>query len=315
MKIHEYPLKVGINHTKEFEKKQLASFAVNCGIKCGHDCLYCSSGALLRTHPAFKTCGETPFGHGYAIVDPTTPDRVAKDAKRMRKRGLIQLCTITDAWAPEAKKHEIGRRCLETILAEPGWQVRILTKNASIIDDFDLIEKHRDRVLVGLSITATPDNDEIINIVEPNASSIRDRMRAMTEAAAMGLRTYAMFCPLLPGIANSPEQIDQLIEFATECKVEEIFVEPVNARGKGLIDCQTALELWGYEIQAKAIENIRKQANWSKYVRKLIHNVQQSIYRYSDINKLRFLLYSSRLLSEDIDTIRQDDQGVIWLGK
>ena len=82
MRIHHYPLKIGISRTPEFEKKGLASFAVNCGLKCGHDCLYCSTGAMLRCHKAFKELGENPFGFGYAIVDPTTPQRIAKDVKR-----------------------------------------------------------------------------------------------------------------------------------------------------------------------------------------------------------------------------------------
>ena len=44
-----------------------------------------------------------------------------------------------------------------------------------------------------------------------------------------------MLCPLLPGIANSRDQIDELVEFLLkECGVEEVFCEPVNGRGKGL---------------------------------------------------------------------------------
>ena len=84
-------LRTGITRSREFERKHLACFAANCGLKCGHGCLYCSSGAVLRTHPAFRQLGENPFGHGYCIVDPTTPERVARDAARIRKRGLIQL--------------------------------------------------------------------------------------------------------------------------------------------------------------------------------------------------------------------------------
>ena len=101
MRIHNYALKSGISRTHEFERKKLASYAVNCGIKCGHNCLYCSSGTMLRMHPGFKKYGENPFRFGYAIVDPTAPDRVAQDARRIKKRGLIQLCTITDIYAPE----------------------------------------------------------------------------------------------------------------------------------------------------------------------------------------------------------------------
>jgi DNA repair photolyase len=176
MRIHLTTLKTGISRTPEFEKKRLASFAVNIGTKCGHDCLYCSTGALLRMHKSFKEAGENPFGHGFAIVDPSTPDRVAKDALRIRQRGMVQLCTVVDAWAPEAQEHTLGRRCLSAILSQPGWTVRVLTKNAAVMKDFDLVHQHRDRVLIGLSITATPDKSGVLSVLEPNASPIREQI-------------------------------------------------------------------------------------------------------------------------------------------
>ena len=186
-RVRDHRLKTGITRTREFERKGIACFAANVGLKRGHDCLYCSSGAVLRTHPAFRELGENPFHHGYSIVDPSTPERVARDAARARERGLIQLCTLTDAWAPEAKQHNLGRRCLEAILSQPGWSVRILTKNAAVVDDFDLIEQQRDRVLVGLSLTATPENSAVNKVLEPNASDIEERMLAMVEAPWDGL--------------------------------------------------------------------------------------------------------------------------------
>jgi DNA repair photolyase len=266
-------------------------------------------------HDGFKESGENPFANGYAIVDPTMPERVARDARKIRQRGMVQLCTVVDAWAPEAREHQIGRRCLEAILAEPGWSVRILTKNAAVQEDFDLIERHRDRVLVGLSLTATPDQARATAALEPNASTIEERMLAMTEAAARGLRTYGMFCPLLPGVADSPEQIDRLVRFAVDCRVEEIFVEAVNPRGPGLHLCQEALENAGLPSEAAAVAAIRKREQWSRYVADLIANVQRSVRRHFDLAKLRFLLYPSRLLPEHIEQIQKDDAGVIWLGK
>ena len=35
MKVYNHYLKNGISRTKEFEKKRLAEFAVNIGLKCG----------------------------------------------------------------------------------------------------------------------------------------------------------------------------------------------------------------------------------------------------------------------------------------
>jgi hypothetical protein len=37
--------------------------------------------------------------------------------------------------------------------------------------------------------------------------------------------------------------------------------------------------------------------------------------QHSDITKLRFLLYPSRLLPEHVEAIKQDDAGIIWLRK
>jgi DNA repair photolyase len=314
-RIHKYALQGGITRTPEFEKKRLASFAVNVGTKCGHDCRYCSTGAMLRMHRSFREHGEDPFGFGYSIVDPTTPDRLARDARRIRRRGMVQLCTVVDAWSPEAQTHSLGRRCLEAILAEPGWTVRILTKNAAVERDFDLIENHRDRVLVGLSITALRAKEGAIGVLEPNASAILERMDSLAKAARRGLRTYAMFCPLLPGISDSPDQVDELVRFAVSAKAEEVFVEPVNPRGPGLRLCQEALAAAGYGTEAEAIAGIRKQEAWSCYVLGLLRCAQESVRRHSDIAKLRFLLYPGRLLPEHVEQIRHDAAGVIWLEK
>jgi DNA repair photolyase len=184
-----------------------------------------------------------------------------------------------------------------------------------VANDFDLIERHRDKVLVGLSITGTPDQEEVLRVIEPHASPIRERMATLHEAHARGLRTYGMLCPILPGIADGPEQIDELVRFACECGVEEIFAEAVNPRGRGLILTQKALAEHGYHQQAEAIGAVRNRVRWSRYVVDLIQHLQCSVRRFHDISKLRFLLYPNGLAAEDLAKVREDDAGVVWLDK
>jgi hypothetical protein len=145
------------------------------------------------------------------------------------------------------------------------------------------------------------------------ASSIKRRMEVLREAHERGLRTYGMLCPILPGVADSFDQIEELIHFAIECNVEEIFIEPVNPRGRGLKLTQEALANSGYSDEATAIETIRKRNAWSRYVARMVSNVQKSIHKQYDINRLRFLLYPSRLLEEHVTQIKKDDAGVVWL--
>jgi DNA repair photolyase len=313
MKTYTYRMKTGIVRTREFERKGLATHGVNVGLKCGHECTYCSTSTMVRAHNAFKQLGVSAFDTDYTIVDPDTPIRVAHDAKHIKSRGTIQLCTISDAWSPEALEYDLGRKCLEAILSEPDWTIRILTKNAAVEKHFDIISTYRDRILLGLSVTATPDKANIISVTEPYASPIPERLKVLRRAKAEGLRTYAMLCPLLPGIADSPDQIEELVKIATDFGAEEIFAEAVNPRGRGLILTQQALEKAGYGDEAKAVEIIRSQANWSQYVAKLIRNLQQSVRMHSDIKKLRFLLYPKGLEACDLEAVKQDDAGVVWL--
>jgi DNA repair photolyase len=270
---------------------------------------------MLRMHPSFKAVGENPFESGYAIVDPDTPERVARDAAAIRGRGLIQLCTTVDAWSPEAQEHDLGRRCLEAVLSQPGWTVRILTKNAAVRNAFDLIERHRDRVLVGLSLTATEDKSRITAVTEPCASPMSERMQTLEEAHRRGLRTYGMLCPLLPGVSDGPAEVDRLVNFVLDCGAEEVFVEPVNGRGPSLPDTEEGLRAAGFRDEADALAAVRHSVGWSAYTTRLLRSVQDTLKKRHSLHKLRFLLYPARLTQGDTIWIRSHPEGVKWLGK
>ena len=96
MKEYQWNFKGGITRTTTFEEKGLAQFAANCGIKCDHSCTYCSTGTMVRMHKVFKQLGLNPFENNYAIIDTDTPTRIAHDARCKRKRGMVQLCSITE---------------------------------------------------------------------------------------------------------------------------------------------------------------------------------------------------------------------------
>ena len=191
--------------------------------------------------------------------------------------------------------------------------MRILTKNAAVADDFDLIKKHRDRVLVGLSLTGTPDKDHVLAVVEPHASPVSERMAALKKAHKLGLRTYGMLCPLLPGIADAPAQIDQLVRFVKDCGAEEVFSEAINARGNSLTLTEQVLRDAGFLAEADSISAIRKRTVWSQYVVALFQNIQQSMRKHMTTEKLRFLLYPKGLAEKDRRAIKKDDAGVVWL--
>lgn len=313
--VYECDMGVGISSTPAFEEKGLATHAINTGTKCNNDCYYCFVASLpVRMHKSFKQHGLVPSEFGYAIIDPDKPEKVARDARKFKGKGVIQLCTYTDAWSPAAREYGMGRNLLKAVLENNSeLSVRILTKNHQVEDDFDLIEQYRDRVQVGLSLTATRSKSKIMEAVETNASTNIERMRVLKKAHKMGIRTFGMLCPLLPSIADSRQDIDELVKFCEEIGCEEIFSETLNSRAKGLELTRDALSQGRYYEEAQAIQTITKRSDWSKYALELIKNVQSSVREHSDINKLKFLLYPKGLVAEHREQIENDDAGIKWL--
>ena len=154
-----------------------------------------------------------------------------------------------------------------------------------------------------------------MSVLEPNASTISERMAALVEANRRGLRTYAMLCPLMPGISNSPADIDELVQFSVSHGAEEIFAEPVNGRGSGLIHVENALRVMSRIVEADAINEIRHHAAWSDYAIQLLKAVRGSVRRNASVKMLRYLLYTSSLSIEHQEWVASHPEGVRLLGK
>jgi DNA repair photolyase len=219
-----------------------------------------------------------------------------------------------DFWCDAAKMHDLGRRSLEAILSHEDWSVQILTKNAAIEKDFDILKKNSRRVRIGLNITAPASKTAVMSVVEPNASANPERMTTLWKAHKLGLSTYVMVGPLLPRIGDSEACIDELVGTAAECGVDVILAKPLNARGLALRRTQKALAKAGYAQEAAAIESIKTRKGWSRYAAEMACNFQRSCLKLYQTGCLRFFLRQSRLVEDDISRLEMNDHGIEWIG-
>jgi len=315
MKVYRYERKVGITPTPEFAKKGLATHALNVGLKCSHGCRYCSSPSLLRTHSVFKELGRTAFEDGYCIVDSNTPERIRRQAGKLSAYDTVMLSTLTDPWAPEAEAYDLGRRCLAVLLKGSPCRVRVLTKNAAVRKTFDLMARHPGRVTVGLSMSAPRDRAQVVQIIEPSASPISERLDALIEAHEMGISTYGMLCPCLPGLADAPETIEAMFAAVLAAGAEDIWVEPVNPRGPGLKRCEEALSEAGLHDEAAAFRRIRCADGWNAYAVRVARAAQRVAECCGVLDRLHVLLYEKQFDREAAEGLRKDGRGLVWLGK
>ncbi len=315
LNVYQHKLVGGISATPEFERKGLATHAVNVGLGCGHQCSYCSSPSLRCRLPAYGELQINPYGSGFAVIDPKSADRISKDKPKLTADNTVMLSTCDDAWSPEARKYGVGRKCMEVLLKETTARVRVLTKSSEVKDDLDVAKGSEGRVMVGLSTGIPCSREDVAKAVEPNASSIKDRLQALKQAKDQGFGTYAMLCPCLPLVADTEAALTVMFKSVNDCGVSDIWLEPVNARGMALKNTAMALRLAGLKAEADAVDAIRKEEVWSKYAAALAETAVKVAEAMGLADKLHILLYADKITDPDRERVKALGDTVILLGK
>jgi DNA repair photolyase len=94
-------------------------------------------------------------------------------------------------------RYRLTRDCLSVIgHASRVWPRLVLTRSKLVMQDAELLAS-QPATWVGASIPTV--DDETRRHFEPRAASIAERLDALTRLRAMGVKTFAVVQPLLPG--------------------------------------------------------------------------------------------------------------------
>ncbi|KAB2814436.1 PA0069 family radical SAM protein [Phaeocystidibacter luteus] len=119
------------------------------------------------------------------------------------KGDAIMLSGNTDCYQPIERKLELTRQLLEV-----AWEYRqpigIITKNALILRDLDILKKMAEHDLVRVAFSVTTEDASLQRKLEPRASAPYKRLAAIKKLSEEGIPTMAMIAPMIPGL-NSHE--------------------------------------------------------------------------------------------------------------
>jgi DNA repair photolyase len=175
------------------------NFSLNPYRGCLHGCSYCYA------RPSHEYLGLS------AGIDFETRIFFKADAPRLFREFLarpqwkpewIALSGITDCYQPLEREMKITRGCLE-VAAECRQPMGVVTKNALVTRDIDLLAElaRYDAVHVALSITTL--DPQLARRMEPRTSSPAARLRAIEQLASAGIPTHVMVAPIIPGLNDS----------------------------------------------------------------------------------------------------------------
>ncbi len=175
---------------------------------CEHGCAYCYA------RPSHEYLG---FSAGLdfetkIVAKPDLPQRLAETFQKASwKPAVISLSGNTDPYQPLDRKLEITRRCLEVFLRHRN-PVAIITKNALINRDIDILAEMATMGLVKVAISITTLRDEIAGAMEPRTSRPKARLAAIESLADAGIPVGVNVAPVIPGLTD--EEVPAILEAA-----------------------------------------------------------------------------------------------------
>jgi DNA repair photolyase len=163
---------------------------------CEHGCIYCYA------RNSFEYWGYS------AGVDFESKIMVKKNAPELLRKFLmnpkwecvpISLSGNTDCYQPAERKYQLTRQLLQVCL-EFHQPVGIITKNAGILRDKDILTKMAEKKLVSILISTTSFNEELRRAMEPRTTTGKQRIRVIKELSDVGVRMGVMLGPMIPGL-------------------------------------------------------------------------------------------------------------------
>ncbi|WP_190304059.1 PA0069 family radical SAM protein [Paenimyroides baculatum] len=175
-------------------------YSVNPYQGCEHGCAYCYA---RPTHQYWGFSAGVDFER-VILVKKNAPELLEQFfLKRGYKASTIQLSGNTDCYQPIERKLEITRKILQLCL-DYHHPVSIITKNALILRDLDILKQLAAKNLVNVSLSIPTINEDLRRVLEPRTSSIKTKLKALQTLSQNNIPTHVMVAPIIPGL-NSME--------------------------------------------------------------------------------------------------------------
>lgn len=176
------------------------AYSMNPYQGCEHGCAYCFA---RPTHEYWGYSAGVDFER-VIMVKKNAPQLLEQFfKKRGYKPEPILMSGNTDCYQPIERKLEITRGLLQVCL-DYRHPVHVLTKNALVTRDTDILTKLAEKNLVTVSLSIPTINEDLRRVLEPRTSSVNTKLKALETLSKEGIPTHVMVAPMIPGL-NTPE--------------------------------------------------------------------------------------------------------------
>jgi DNA repair photolyase len=154
-------------------------------------------------------------------------DLLRQELRKVKRGEEIAIGTATDPYQPVERKLEITRAILQEFARHSGFELGIVTKSAMVVRDRDVLQEisRQNQIMVNFTVTTT--DGDLARILEPRAPRPDLRLQSLRKLREAGIRAGVICAPVLPGITDSPKQLESVVRAAAEAHADYIYANPL----------------------------------------------------------------------------------------
>jgi DNA repair photolyase len=190
---------------------------------CEFGCKYCYA---RYTHEFMEMRDGIAFEQKI-YVKQHTAELLRQELRQVKPEESIAIGAATDPYQPAEKRYEVTRGILEEFARHDGMHLGIITKSNLVVRDLDVLQEVARRNRFSVHVTVTTLNVELARILEPRAPRPDLRLEAIKTLSEAGIRVGMSGSPVLPGITDSPKELEALVRAAAKAGAHFMFAGPL----------------------------------------------------------------------------------------
>jgi DNA repair photolyase len=166
------------------------------------------------------------------VVKVNVPERLRAELARPSWSGEhVALGTNTDPYQWVEGRYELMRGIWEAMrdFANP---CSVLTKSPLLLRDLELMKEIAERTEFSANLSVPTLDERAWRSTEPHTPHPRKRLEAVAELNRAGIPTGILIAPLIPGVNDAPDQVDEIIQLAEDAGAVSVGGVGLHLRGE-----------------------------------------------------------------------------------
>jgi DNA repair photolyase len=166
------------------------------------------------------------------VVKVNAPEVARAELMRPKwSREHVAIGTNTDPYQWVESKYRLMPGIWEA-LRDSDTPCSVLTKSPLLLRDIELFKQIHERVGFVANLSVPTLDEKAWRATEPHTPHPRKRLEAVAELNRAGIPTGILIAPLMPGINDSAEQVEEIVRIAEEAGATNISGIHLHLRGE-----------------------------------------------------------------------------------